>query len=43
VSARESRKRPDAGIVVFAHRARNQRDEVVCSCKRTGLMHRRPA
>ena len=34
VSARESRKRPDAGIVVFAHRARNQRDELVCSCKR---------
>ena len=43
VSARESRKRPDAGIVVFAHRARNQRDELVCFCKRTGLMHRRPA
>ncbi|MEJ2890614.1 MaoC family dehydratase [Actinomycetospora aeridis] len=43
VSARESRKRPEAGIVVFAHRARNQRDEVVCTCRRTGLMHRRPA
>ncbi len=43
VEARESRSRPDAGIVVFAHRAYNQRDELVCSARRTGLMHRRPA
>ncbi len=43
VEARESRSRPDAGIVVFAHRAYNQRDEVVCTTRRTGLMHRRPA
>jgi acyl dehydratase len=43
VEARESRSRPDAGIVVFAHRAHNQRDELVCSTRRTGLMHRRPA
>ncbi|GAA4805677.1 MaoC family dehydratase [Actinomycetospora chlora] len=42
-SLRESRSRPDAGIAVFAHRARNQRDEVVCTCTRTGLMYRRPA
>ncbi|MDD7967148.1 MaoC family dehydratase [Actinomycetospora lemnae] len=43
VSARASGSRPDAGIVVFAHRAYNQRDELVCRCRRTGLMHRRPA
>jgi acyl dehydratase len=43
VEARESRSRPDAGIVVFAHRAYNQHDELVCSARRTGLMHRRPA
>jgi acyl dehydratase len=43
VEARESRSRPDAGIVVFAHRAYNQRDELVCTTRRTGLMHRRPA
>ena len=43
VSARASRSRPDAGLVVFAHTARNQRDEVVCTCRRTGLMARRPA
>jgi acyl dehydratase len=42
VEARESRSRPDAGLVVFEHRAFNQRDELVCSARRTGLMHRRP-
>jgi acyl dehydratase len=43
VSARASGSRPDAGIAVFAHRAYNQRDELVCRARRTGLMHRRPA
>jgi acyl dehydratase len=43
VEARPSKSRPDAGIVVFEHRAHNQRDELVCRCRRTGLMHRRPA
>jgi len=42
VEARPSTSRPDAGIVVFEHRAHNQRDELVCRCRRTGLMHRRP-
>ena len=42
VEARASKSRPDAGIVVFEHRAHNQRDELVCRCRRTGLMHRRP-
>ena len=42
MSLRESRSRPDNGIVVFEHRAYNQRDELVASCKRTALMHRRP-
>ena len=42
VVARPSKSRPDAGIVVFEHRAHNQRDELVCRCRRTGLMHRRP-
>lgn len=39
---RTSKSRPDAGIVTFAHRAYNQRDELVASCKRTGLQHRKP-
>lgn len=37
---RESRSRPTAGIVVFEHRAFNQRDELVCQCRRTALMQR---
>ncbi len=42
VEARASRSRPDAGIVVFEHRASNQRDELVCRMRRTGMMHRAP-
>ena len=41
-AARESRSRPDAGIVTFEHRAFNQRDELVCQATRDALMHRRP-
>ncbi len=37
---RPSRSRPDAGLVVFEHRAFNQRDELVCQCRRTALLHR---
>lgn len=40
---RESKSRPQNGIVIFAHRGYNQRDELVASCKRTGLMLRKPA
>ena len=43
VEARESKSRPEAGIVVFEHKAYNQRDELVCVARRTGLMHRRPS
>lgn len=39
---RESRSRPDNGIVIFEHRAYNQRDELVGVCKRSALMHREP-
>ncbi len=35
---RESKSRPDNGIVVFIHRAFNQRDELVATCKRSTLM-----
>jgi acyl dehydratase len=41
-SMRESRSRPDAGLVEFRHTARNQRGEEVATCLRTALMHRRP-
>ncbi len=39
---RESKSRPDAGIVLFEHRAINQRGEEVAYCKRSGLMKKRP-
>lgn len=42
VDKRESNSRPDSGIVFFAHRGYNQRDELVCSCRRAGLMMKRP-
>ena len=35
---RESRSRPDAGLVTFTHELLNQRDEVVCRCLRTALL-----
>lgn len=37
---KESRSRPDAGIVTFAHRLFNQRDEIVCQCLRSALIKR---
>jgi acyl dehydratase len=40
---RDSRSRPHNGIVIFEHRAYNQRDELVGVCKRTALMMRKPA
>jgi acyl dehydratase len=35
---RESRSRPNAGIVTFRHRCFNQRDELVCEALRTALV-----
>ena len=37
---RESKSRPNAGIVTFRHRAFNQRDELVCEALRTALVKR---
>ena len=42
VECRDSRSRPDNGIVVFEHRAFNQDDVLVGVCKRSALMHRKP-
>lgn len=39
---RESRSKPDRGVVIFEHRGINQRGEIVCRCKRGGMMMRRP-
>ena len=38
VEIRPSKSRPGSGIVTFAHRAINQRDEIVCSCLRMALL-----
>lgn len=43
VSKRESRSRPDAGLVEFEHTCTNQRGEVVATCRRVGLMRKRGA
>ena len=42
LSLRESKSRPDAGIVEFSHAATNQRGEIVAECKRQALMRKRP-
>jgi acyl dehydratase len=38
---RESKSRPNAGIVTFEHRAYNQTGILVCQCKRTALMQKK--
>src|SRR3954471_8860365 len=38
VSRRETRSRPDAGIVEFVHRGFNQRGELVAECRRQAMM-----
>ena len=43
VDKRESRSRPDAGVVFFEHRATNQREELVARIRRAGLMRKKPA
>ena len=43
ISRRESRSRPDAGLVVLRHVATNQRGEIVARCDRTALMLKRPS
>ena len=42
IELRESKSRPDQGIVTFLHRAYNQKEELVASCKRSGLQLKKP-
>lgn len=39
---RESKSRPDTGIVKIEHRGYNGKDELVCRVRRSGLMMKRP-
>lgn len=41
ISKRESKSRPDAGLVEFEHQAVNQNGEVVAVCRRMALMRKR--
>jgi acyl dehydratase len=42
VSSRETKSRPDAGIVEFVHKAFNQRGELVAECRRQAMMRKKP-
>jgi acyl dehydratase len=42
IAVRESKSRPNAGIVTWAHRSFNQRDELVCECTRSALLLKKP-
>lgn len=42
VEIRDSKSRPSNGIIIFEHRAFNQKNELVASCKRSALMLRKP-
>jgi acyl dehydratase len=42
IELKGSKSRPMAGIVTFQHALINQRDEVVCRCTRSALLHRTP-
>jgi acyl dehydratase len=39
---RESKSRPTQGLVTFEHKGLNQRNEIVCSCRRVALMMKKP-
>ena len=41
-AVRASKSRPNAGIVTWAHRSFNQKDELVCECTRTALLMKKP-
>ncbi len=42
VELRDSRSRPDQGVVTFLHRAFNQHGDLVAHCKRSGLQRKKP-
>ena len=43
LEVRESKSRPNAGIVTWEHRSYNQRGEMVCKCTRSALLLKKPA
>src|ERR1700741_955197 len=43
IELKESKSRPNAGIVVFRHELTNQRGESVLTCTRTAMLQKKPA
>jgi acyl dehydratase len=43
LEVRESKSRPNAGIVTWEHRSFNQRGELVCKCSRSALIFKKQA
>ncbi len=43
LEVRESKSRPNAGIVTWEHRSYNQRSELVCKSTRSALLLKKPA
>ncbi len=41
VEKRESKSRPEWGIVTFEHRAKNQHGELIMRCRRAAMMRRK--
>ena len=41
IALKESKSRPNAGIVTFLHRCLNQRGEIVCQCERSALLKKK--
>ena len=41
IGLKESKSRPNAGIVTFLHRCLNQRGEIVCQCERSALIKKK--
>ncbi len=42
LEVRDSKSRPNAGIVTWEHRSFNQRGELVCQCSRSALLLKKP-
>jgi acyl dehydratase len=42
IGLKESKSRPNAGIVTFLHRCINQRNQIVCQCERSALIKGSP-
>ena len=42
IELRDSKSRPEAGIVTFLHKAFNQHGDLVATCKRSGLQRKKP-